>query len=227
MAFSLQPAWYQLARCACRVFFTFGFSLRTEGLQNIPARGPFLIVANHESYLDPPAIGCSITRPLFYLARKSLWKNPVFGALLTSVNSLPVDQDTRFVKDAMKLMIAKLQEGYGTVMFPEGTRTEDGNMNPLQPGILFLLKYLPIPVQIVPVGIAGFYQAWPMHNKFPKFAPLFLPAAQRGTLAISYGKPVDSESYRQLDRPAILADLFQRIATERARAEKIRRKPID
>lgn len=227
MPFSLQPAWYEFTRWICRSFFTFGFSLRTDGLDRVPTRGPVLLLANHESYLDPPAIGCSIPRALYFFARKSLWKNPFFGALLTSVNSLPVDQDSRYVKDAIKVVLTKLEQGQGVVWFPEGTRSEDGTMSALQPGITFLLKFLKSPVPIVPVGIAGFYRAWPLHKKYPKFSPLFLPPGDRGTIAVAYGKPFSSEFYRGWERQAILDDLHQRIATLRDRAEVIRRKPTD
>jgi 1-acyl-sn-glycerol-3-phosphate acyltransferase len=227
MSFSLQRAWYQLCRWFCRAYLTFANSLESEGNENVPAQGPFLLVANHQSYFDPPAVGACLGRNLFYLARKSLWNNRLFGALLTSVNSLPVDQESRFVKDAMKSILARFDEGEGVLFFPEGTRSLDGNMSPLQPGILFLLKYLRAPIPVIPVGLAGFYEAWPMHNKYPRFSPLFFPARDRGTLAVSFGKPIDSAIYQGMDRKAILDDLARRIQSQRERAEVIRRKPTD
>ncbi len=226
MAFSLQPAWYKFAQLSLRTMFTFGFSLKTEGQQNVPASGPFLLVGNHQSYIDPPAIGCSLVRPIYYLARRSLWKNSFLGALLTSVNTLPVNQDGS-AHEGLRAIMTKLEEGQGVIVFPEGTRTPDGNMNPLQPGILLLLKRLAFSYPVVPVGIAGAFQAWPLQNKLPYLSPLLCPAQPRGPLAISFGKPVPSQAYQGLDRAVILNDLYERIHACWQRAELIKRKPLD
>lgn len=224
MAGSLQRAWYHVAKWTVRGAFTFGMSLKTEGQHHVPAKGPFLLLANHASYLDPPAVGCGLSRPIFYLARATLWKNPTFGALLTSVNTLPVNQDGP-AHEGLKAIIAKLQQGQGVVVFPEGTRTETGEMAPLQPGILLILRKVGFPFPIVPVGVGGTFATWPLHHKLPYLSPLFGPPASRGSIAVSYGPAVDSSAYEGMDRQAILGDLYERIHAQWRRAEAIRRQP--
>src|SRR4029079_13154732 len=74
----LSSAWYEFCRCHIMAGLTLGFSLRFEGGRNIPANGPALLIANHESFLDPIAVGLTTTRQLCYLARKTLF-TPGFG----------------------------------------------------------------------------------------------------------------------------------------------------
>src|SRR5439155_15471000 len=101
----------------------------------------------------------------------------------------------------MKAVLDLSKRGHGTVVFPEGHRTADGNMQALLPGVLLLLKRTQAPV--VPVGIAGAYDAWPRWRSYPKPAPLFLPA-HRGTIAVAVGRPFDARRLAQLPREEAL-----------------------
>ncbi|HEX3313403.1 MAG TPA: lysophospholipid acyltransferase family protein, partial [Gemmataceae bacterium] len=91
----LRDAWSdQLLHLATRIVstttFSLGFSMRWEGTRNMPAEGPVLAIANHQSYFDPPAIGLATTRRLVYLARASLFRNPFFGALIRGLSAVPI-----------------------------------------------------------------------------------------------------------------------------------------
>jgi 1-acyl-sn-glycerol-3-phosphate acyltransferase len=108
------------------------------------------------------------------------------------------------------------------VIFPEGERTGDGKVHPFRPGIHLLIKRIEMP--IVPVGIAGAYDAWPRWRAYPIPAPLFLPAG-KGTMAVSIGPPVNSRCFADTPRERVLADLFGRIQDVQERAERLRRRP--
>jgi 1-acyl-sn-glycerol-3-phosphate acyltransferase len=199
--------------------FTLGFSLRLQGQRNLPQTGPALLIANHQSFLDPILIGLAAYRPLVYLARKTLFRNRLFASMIRSMNAVPIDQEG-IGKDGIRTILDQLQLGKAVVVFPEGSRTPDGKMHPLRPGIHLLIKRLQVP--IVPVGIAGAYDAWPIWRKAPIPAPLFLPN-MKGTLSVALGKPIDSRRYAELPRPQALQELLELIQTEQTRAEKLRR----
>jgi 1-acyl-sn-glycerol-3-phosphate acyltransferase len=163
MANLLKTLWYEVCRGHIMAGMTLGFSLRWEGGRHIPQRGPALLVANHESFLDPPAIGLTTTRQLCYLARKTLF-TPSFGWFLRSVNCVPVDQEG-IAKEGLKTILELLGKGRAVLVFPEGERTRDGAMLPLKPGIQLLIKRAQAP--IIPVGIAGAFDAYPRDQLLP------------------------------------------------------------
>ena len=216
----LWKRWYDLNYAACMAGATLGWSLRFEGRNNLPERGPVLLVANHESFLDPVAIGLALRRRLCWLARKTLFKNPLFGAYLRGINVVPVDQEG-VAKEGLRAVLDKLKIGQPVLIFPEGERTHTGALGPLQPGVQLLIKRGKAPV--VPVGIAGAYESFSRHQKIPLLSPLFLPATA-GAVAVSVGRPLDPARLNELSREALLAVLAQEIEKVRQRAERLRRR---
>jgi 1-acyl-sn-glycerol-3-phosphate acyltransferase len=218
---ALAEPWYELAYWVTGVVMTMGFSLRVQGGRNVPRTGPVLLIANHQSFLDPQLVGLAARRHLYYLARKSLFDNRLLGWFLRSYNVVPVNQDG-FAREGLKAMLEQLEAGRVVLVFPEGNRTEDGRMQPLRPGILLLMKRVQMPV--VPVGVAGAFEAWPRSRPYPRLAPFFLPA-DKGTVAVSVGRPLDSRQFADMDRDEVLSKLFVAIQEQQVRAEKLRRKP--
>jgi 1-acyl-sn-glycerol-3-phosphate acyltransferase len=202
------------------MLFTLGFSMRLRGGRNMPLTGPALVVANHQSFLDPLLVGLVAHRPLVYLARKTLFRNRYFAALIRHLNAVPIDQEG-IGKEGIRTILDQLTLGKAVVIFPEGARTPDGRMHPLKAGIHLLIKRTQVP--IVPVGIAGAYDAWPIWRPYPIPAPLFMPSP-RGTIGVSLGKPVDGRRYAEMPREEALQDLFDIIHAEQERAEKLRRR---
>jgi 1-acyl-sn-glycerol-3-phosphate acyltransferase len=186
----------------------------------VPRRGPVLLVGNHQSVLDPALMGVAARRPLYHLARKTLFHPPWFAQLMRSFNAVPVDQDGTGIQ-GLRQMLQLLREGHAVTLFPEGERTPTGAMQPLKPGVSLLIKRAPAP--IIPVGIAGSFDAWPRTRWWPSPAPLFLPPA-RGTIAVSVGAPLDPQSLARMDREALLAELFQVLQKMQQRAERLRRR---
>jgi 1-acyl-sn-glycerol-3-phosphate acyltransferase len=199
---------------------TAGFSLRTEGQRHVPRSGPALLIANHQSFMDPIIIGLAARRPLRFLARRTLFDNAVMKALIRSFRGVPINQEG-FAREGLRAILEQLQAGQAVVVFPEGERTPHGRMQPLRPGIHLLIKRMDMP--IVPVGIAGAYDAWPIWRPLPVPAPLFFPAA-KGTIAASIGPPIPSRKFTDWPREKILEELFGMLQRQSECAERLRRK---
>jgi 1-acyl-sn-glycerol-3-phosphate acyltransferase len=212
--------WYTPLWWISLIGLTAGFSLRIERGRRIPRTGPVLILANHQSFFDPIALGLASPRPLVYLARKTLFKANWFGLLIRSLNAVPIDQDG-VGKEGLKTIIQHLHAGEAVVVFPEGTRTETGALSPLKPGVQLLIKRARM--TIVPMGIAGAFEALPWWEKVPKLAPL-IQEARPSTIAVTVGDPIDSRRYADMPREVMLAELTAILQKVKDRAERIRRK---
>jgi 1-acyl-sn-glycerol-3-phosphate acyltransferase len=145
-----------------RIFTTLMFDLKVYGAHRIPQEGGVLLVSNHQSYLDPVLVGVRIKRPLSYLAKSELFKFAPFAWLISSLGAFPVKQGAGDV-GAMKETIARLQEGHALNIYPEGTRTLDGELQPIEKGIALVVRKAKVPV--VPVVIDGSFDAWPKGHK--------------------------------------------------------------
>ncbi len=216
----LRNCWYDFCYSVAWAAMTTGCSLRTEGSRNVPRSGPVLLVANHQSFLDPPSIGLAAGRRLCYLARKTLFTESLFGNLLYSLKGVPVDQEG-VAASGLKTVLQQLEKGEAVLVFPEGERSWDGTMLPLKPGIALLIKRA-APL-IVPVGIAGASDVLPRGGKFPLLSPIFMPRTG-GDIAVSIGKPLDGKRLAALPREELLDLLFQEIRKMQLRAQHLRRK---
>lgn len=221
MADWLSDAWYDFNYSAIWVGFQFGWSYRSEGFRYVPQRGPVLVVANHQSFIDPLLVGLAVRRRFTYLARKTLFRHPLFGGYLRSVRCVPVDQEG-VAKEGLKALLGKLLEGNAVLVFPEGNRSPDGHMQPFRPGVQLLIKRGMCPV--LPVGIAGGFESFPRTAKLPLLSPIFMPAT-KGTVAAVVGPPLDPKALAELPREELLRVLYEKINKLHLRAEQLRRKP--
>jgi 1-acyl-sn-glycerol-3-phosphate acyltransferase len=213
--------WYDANYWATLSALTFGWGLRIEGRRHVPRQGPVLVVANHQSYLDPPLVGVAMPRRAYFLARHTLFQSRLVGALLRSYHGVPVDQEG-MARGGLQAVLDLLKAGEAVVIYPEGERTHTGKMQALRPGVHLLIRRS-APMTIVPVGIAGAFEAYSRFDKRPRLSPLFWPATGAG-LAVVVGKPISSEAYKRQDRDSVLTDLFHRIHQVQQRAERTRRK---
>jgi 1-acyl-sn-glycerol-3-phosphate acyltransferase len=211
--------WYEFAYWVGLAFMMVAFSLRLSGRKNIPRTGPVLIIANHESFFDPVLVGLAAPRPLHSLARKTLFVGS-FGTLIRSLGAIELDVESIGI-DGLKRIVRLLQNGEGVVVYPEGTRSDTGEMGPLKPGVQLLIKRAKCPV--VPVGVAGAFEALPWWSKTPILSPLFWPAGP-STMAVCVGKPLDGERLAKLSRDELVQELTRELHAVVVKAEKMRRK---
>ena len=177
------PVLWKLAQGLCRILCSVFFDLKVYGAKNIPRAGGVLIVTNHESHLDPVLIGVQIFRPISYLAKSQLFENPVFGWLIRNLYAFPVRQGAGDV-GAMKETIHRLKEVHLLNIFPEGSRSPDGNFLPVEAGVALVVRRAGVPV--VPCVIDGSFEAMPRGTMIP----------QRKPLRVMYGRPIDMSGWK-------------------------------
>lgn len=162
-------AWYKVGYNLSKFIARTLFSFRVVHAQRILEEGGALLAMNHQSYLDPPLAGISCKREIYYLARKTLLEWPVLGPIFPKINVIPVDQE-RADMSALKAVIRLVKAGNCTVVFPEGTRTVDGQLQPAQPGVGLIIAKTLAPV--IPMRIFGAYEAYKRGSKFPRPHPI-------------------------------------------------------
>lgn len=130
-----------------------------------------------------------VSRQCCFAARDSLFEIPFFGRFVHSFNAIPLRRGQADLT-AMKIFVEKLKDGFGLVLYPEGTRTGDGKIAEIKPGFCLLARRANVP--IIPAVIDGAFECWPRHKKF--FKP--------GKVFVIYGKPIPPEKIVELgDRP--------------------------
>lgn len=171
-------AFFRLSRAFCYLWTASAFSLKCYGAENIPRTGGVLLVSNHQSYLDPILLAVRLRRPVSFMARSTLFRNPAFEALIRTLYAFPVRRGEGDI-GAMRQAISLLKAGHVLNVFPEGTRSTDGNLLPIASGIGLIIKRANVPV--VPVYVNGSFRAWSRHSKLPRSTPV----------QVIYGKPAD------------------------------------
>lgn len=156
---------YSLAWLLGRLLFRF----RVIHRERIIREGAVIFAMNHQSYLDPPLAGISTGRAVYFLARKTLLDVPVLGWLLPKLNVVPVDQEGND-RSALKALIRVLKSGEGVLVFPEGSRTLDGKLQPALPGLGLVIAKTLAPV--VPMRIFGAREALPRGGGGLHFHPV-------------------------------------------------------
>lgn len=149
----ISPVTYWAAYLICRPLFKVLFRLSRGGGHHVPRTGPVLFVSNHISGADPPLLGAgALPRRLHFMAKKELFAHPLGGRLIRSGGAFPVDRGGAD-RNAIRMAKDVLTRGDALLMFPEGTRSEDGRLGPAWPGAGSLA--LDPGVQVVPMAIWG------------------------------------------------------------------------
>jgi 1-acyl-sn-glycerol-3-phosphate acyltransferase len=136
---------YRLCWILIRGFMIIFCRLKIIGIENVPQSGAFILASNHVSVADPPFLGSSLNRQMFYMAKKELFSNFILGPLIKRLNSLPVDRGI-FDRKALTVSMEILQNGGGLIMFPEGTRSKNGDLGKGKPGIGLLARSASVPI---------------------------------------------------------------------------------
>ncbi len=177
--------------------------LKIIGLENVPITGSLWIVSNHQSNFDPPIIGSTMPREIYFAAKRTLFKG-FLGKIITYLNSIPVNR-SGFDKDVVRRLTDEVKNGKACLIFPEGTRSLNGRFLAIKGGVGMLLTMAPAP--IIPVRIEG---SWRLDRK----------QLRREPLRMYIGKPISQDEFLSIG-----ADLESReryIAISNAIFDRIR-----
>jgi 1-acyl-sn-glycerol-3-phosphate acyltransferase len=189
--------YYRLGRAFAQMLYVMLLSGRVFGVDRVPVRGGAVLACNHQSFMDPVLATLALPRECSYMARDTLFANPLFRRLIESLNAFPVRRGASDVA-AMKAALTKLRDGAILTAFPEATRTPDGRVYPMKPGVVVMARKAGVP--LVPVAIEGAYDAWSRHQKWPRSARVW----------VEYGTPIAPHELRAAARD----DSTKRLTTE-------------
>jgi 1-acyl-sn-glycerol-3-phosphate acyltransferase len=158
------------------------FGYRVWGRGKVPGQGGALLVSNHQSFFDPVLVAVGLPRQVHYMARESLFRYSFFRWLIQSLNAFPLQREGVDLH-ALRETVHRLRQGELVLVFPEGTRTPDGDIWPLRRGVGLLARQAEVPV--VPVVIDGAFEAWPRHRLWPR----------PGKIGVIFGRPVSWEEF--------------------------------
>ena len=195
---------YRLGWLFFRTLYTVYFRWRVYHADRVPVTGGVILASNHASFIDPPLVGAALPRPINYMARESLFRFPVVGAVLRSWNAVPVNREGGGAA-GLKAILDRLLAGGGIILFPEGTRTRDGRLQPARSGIgLTVLKST---APVVPVRVFGSFEAYGRHLKLPR----------PHRVIVKFGEPLDFAGLRAEAKTcgkARLKEIYQQVADE-------------
>lgn len=197
---------YPVVLLVAKGFLKLFFGLKATGQEHF-MKGPALICANHSSYLDPPIIACASPQEIHFLARDSLFKQPLFGWFIRQLNSHPVKPSNADVS-AFKTVLSCLKRGEKVLIFPEGGRSLDGEIGPLKEGAAMLSIQGDAP--IIPAYIEGAFQAWGRGKK-PK---LF------NKVSASFGPPIYPSEFAHLPKKEAKEAITKRLEQEMLELER-------
>lgn len=199
---------YRFCRFLCWVSCAIYFKARCFGVEHVPLSGGVLLVSNHQSFMDPVLATMALRREGNYMARDSLFKNRWFRWLIEYLNAFPVRRQSADIA-AIKESMRRLKQERLLLMFPEGTRTPDGRIQPLLPGMVAIAKKARVP--IVPTLIDGMFQAWPRHQLLPS----------PGRVIIEYDRPITPAEYEDLTAEQLTDLVRQRLVAMQSRWHRL------
>jgi 1-acyl-sn-glycerol-3-phosphate acyltransferase len=210
----LKRLWYGFMHFVCRLLATVFFQIRVAGREWVPREAGVLVLSNHQSHFDPVLIGLACDRRLNYLARDTLFGFAPFRWLIQSLDAIPIDREGLGLS-GLKETLRRLKAGELVLIFPEGTRTRDGEIAPLKPGFSALAKRAD--VSLLPVAIDGAYQAWPRSRLLPRLS----------TIHIQFGEPLSSAAASAYDERQLVAEIERRIRACHTLARESRLRQIN
>lgn len=185
-----------LVRVSARVILP---ELHVEGLERLPSQGPFILIANHQSLLDPLLIQALCPRPIFTMAKSTQFAHPLMRWLMPRLLSFPVRR-YQIDPQAVRTALSHLRHGSGVGVYIEGERSWDGRLQPPRLGTVRLILKAGVPV--VPTTIAGSYDVWPRWHR----------AIRPGPIHITFGPPICFPHLdRRADREAALPETAARV----------------
>lgn len=180
--------------CVTKVYFRYSY----RGGEHVPRSGPVVVLCNHQSNLDPVLIGIACPRQLSFLARDTLFVG-WFAWLIRSYDAIPIDREGTGLA-GIRATLGRLKKGDAVLLFPEGTRTPDGNLQPLKPGFAPLVRRSG--ATIVPAALAGAFASMPRGVKLPR--PV--------KISLQFGRAFGADQTADLSDEELLNLVSQRMA---------------
>jgi 1-acyl-sn-glycerol-3-phosphate acyltransferase len=204
---------YEIVRRAVYAVSYLWLRVRVEGKRNIPRRGPFILLMNHESFLDPMLVHAVCPRQVFSMTKSTQFAKPVMRVLVSNLGGFPTRR-YRVDPQTVRVALRFLAEGRGVGIFPEGERSWDGRLQPFRRGtIRFVLK---AGVPVIPCGVVGAYDAWPRWDRFHWLRPFI----HRPPVTVRFGEPLH---FRRHDSRAEREEVLEgTMATIRAAIGEVR-----
>ena len=178
---------YRLIQLTIKVVLKINGSLKVYGTENVPKKGGVIIASNHISYLDPPLVGAVLPRIATFLARKGLFDVPVLGWMIKRA-AFPIDRENP-KPSSIKEAVRRLKKGESIVLFPEGKRSETGELTEARRGVDVIAKISK--AAIVPTLLVGSDKALPFKAKWLK----------RADISVVFGKPIYYKKPGESDDP--------------------------
>lgn len=161
---------YNIARAIVRLILRLFFRCEYMCVENIPKDGPVIVASNHLSFWDPPVIGCAFERHIHFMAKEELFKMPVFGWIITQLKAFPVKRGAAD-RAAIRMALSLLEGGEIVGLFPEGTRSKNGQIGKAEPGLALIAAKAG--AVIVPTAIVGTDKVLAKGCLLPKFQVIF------------------------------------------------------
>jgi 1-acyl-sn-glycerol-3-phosphate acyltransferase len=200
-------AWHNFLKFACQLGAIGFFNIRCGGRDKVPPSGGGLMLSNHQSNLDPVLVGLASKRRLNYVARKTLFTFPPFRWLINSLDAISIDREGTGL-DGLKETLRRLKRGEIVLLFPEGTRTPDGEVRAMKPGFCAVARRSGVP--ILPVAVDGAWEAWPRQLKYPR----------RAVIHVQFGDPIEVAEINRLTDEQLVTEVELRIRACHARAHE-------
>ena len=204
-------SWQAFLKFSCQLAAVGCFNIRCGGREKVPESGGGLMLSNHQSNLDPVLVGLACHRRLNYVARKTLFKFAPFRWLINSLDAISIDREGTGL-DGLKETLKRLKRGEIVLLFPEGTRTPDGEVHAMKPGFCAVARRSRVP--ILPVAMDGAWHAWPRQLKLPRQA----------VIHVQFGDAIQPEEISRMSDAQLVCEVERRIRAchERARAGRLR-----
>lgn len=196
--------WYRFCRLLFRVYFRVYHRGRVYNADRLPSEGAFILAGNHVSFLDPPFFGLACRRAAYYLARDTLFRNPLANWTLRSWHCVPMSRDRGDI-GALRTVLRLLNEDKAVLMFPEGTRSPDGQLQEPRAGVGMIVARANVP--IVPMRIFGTERALPRGTSVPRPARVEIKFGE----PFLYALPTDFENLRGDALKAVYFDIGREI----------------
>ena len=207
-------AWQVALKFVCRMAAVAMLNIRVAGRERVPASGGGLVLSNHQSNFDPVLIGLSCERRLNYVARTTLFRSPFFRLIVSGLDAIPIDREGGGL-GGLKETLKRIKRGEYVLLFPEGTRTPDGEVHPFKPGFCAIARRARVP--LVPVALDGAFDAWPRDRALPR------PAV----VHVHWGEPLVPADFEHLSDEALVAEVERRIRACHAAARQGRLRSMD